>query len=390
MVGQRIKQLRLARGLSLEALAAEMGGIVTKQALSKYEKGKARPSIVVLNKLARALNVKAMYLCSEPNLNVQFIAYRRGSGLKAREQEHVESVVRQALEERIRLQEMVQQINGTKLPVRALRVKSLEDAESAAVELRKEWDLGFAPIASVTDVLEDHLIHVLEIDASEKFDGISAFACDNERVVAAALVSRCGVAGERQRLNLAHELGHLLLDISEDVDEEKVAFRFGAAFLAPAETVYKDVGTKRAFVQPEELLLLKRRFGMSMQALVYRLHDLGIISDSYYGQWWADINRLGWRKQEPDESDPEQPKWLSQTVLRVHAEGLVSTEVAERMLGKSLKVKPPISLVERRKFMKLPLEKRRQILAEQAKKLAAHYEQDSEWRELQAGDIVEY
>ena len=35
MICQRLKQLRLARGLSLDALAAEMGGIVTKQALSK-------------------------------------------------------------------------------------------------------------------------------------------------------------------------------------------------------------------------------------------------------------------------------------------------------------------------------------------------------------------
>src|SRR5450756_1113927 len=81
MISQRLRQLRLARGLSLEALAAAIGGAVTKQALSKYEQGTARPSPVVLNRLAEALGVKAAYLLSEPDIEVQFIAYRKGSAL---------------------------------------------------------------------------------------------------------------------------------------------------------------------------------------------------------------------------------------------------------------------------------------------------------------------
>ena len=45
MISKRLKQLRLARGLSLDALVAQMGGLVTKQALSKYELDKAKPLI---------------------------------------------------------------------------------------------------------------------------------------------------------------------------------------------------------------------------------------------------------------------------------------------------------------------------------------------------------
>jgi hypothetical protein len=240
-------------------------------------------------------------------------------------------------------------------------------------------------------VLENRLIHVLEIDAGERFDGISAVAYDEEDCVkAAAVVTRRGVVGERQRLNITHELGHLVLDISKDIDEEKAAFRFGTAFLAPAEVVFREVGPKRAFIQPEELLLLKRRFGMSIQALLYRLRDLGIIAESYYKQWCMDINRLGWKKQEPLDLLPEQPQWLRQNVLRALAEGLVTQEEAERMLGETVKGKEPITLRQRRAFMKLPLEKRRRILTEQAEKMAAYYKQDLEWKELQGGDIVEY
>jgi transcriptional regulator with XRE-family HTH domain len=391
MINQRLKQLRLARGLSLEGLAAEMGGIVTKQALSKYEQGKAQPSPVVLNKLAAALGVKAAHLWSEPSIRVKFIAYRKGSGLRKREQLKVESFVSQELEERIRLQELTHQFDNSGLSIQTLHVKTLEDSERASEVMRKKWNLGNDPIASITGVLENRLIHVLEIDAGERFDGISAVAYDEEDCVkAAAVVTRRGVVGERQRLNITHELGHLVLDISKDIDEEKAAFRFGTAFLAPAEVVFREVGPKRAFIQPEELLLLKRRFGMSIQALLYRLRDLGIIAESYYKQWCMDINRLGWKKQEPLDLLPEQPQWLRQNVLRALAEGLVTQEEAERMLGETVRGKEPITLRQRRAFMKLPLEKRRRILTEQAEKMAAYYKQDLEWKELQGGDIVEY
>jgi len=391
MFGNRLKQLRRARGFSLDALAAEMGGIITKQALSKYELGKATPSPVVLNKLAAALGIKAAHLWSEPPFSVKFIAYRRGSGLLIGEQKRLESLVIQSLEDRVRLQDLTQQINGSALPVQKLKVKKVADAEAAAGKMRTIWSLGQAPIANVTDILEDHLVHVLEVDAVEKFDGISAVAINGDKnIKAAAVVSRSGIAGERQRLNLVHELGHLVLHISKEADEEKAAFRFAAAFLAPADSLLREVGKKRVFIQPEELLILKQRFGVSMQALLYRLHDLDVITDSYYKKWCIDISRLGWRKHEPCELPPERPQWLRRSVLRAVGEGLLARDEAEQMLGEQLKIKESLSLIERRSFMKLPIEERRKLLSEQADRFEAYYGQNPETRELGGGDIIDY
>lgn len=391
MLGQRLKQLRLARGFSLEALAAEMGGIVTKQALSKYERGIANPSAVVFNKLAPALGVKAVYLWSEPEIKIRFIAYRKGSKLAKKEQAKVEGIVSEALEKRVHLQKITGQENGAVLPVRPITINAIDEAENAANTIRDQWNLGTDSIASMTGVLEDHYIHVLQIDANEKFDGISAAAYDDEeKIVAAAVVTREGVPGERQRLNLSHELGHLVLEVSEAIDEEKTAFRFGSAFLAPADTVRKEVGKRRGYIQPEELLLLKQRFGMSVQALLYRLHDLDIINDSYYKQWCKNINWLSWRRQEPFEMPSESPQWLRQNVLHAYAEGLISNEEADDLLGEALEGKESLSLIERRAFMKLPLEERRRLLAEHADKMASYYTQHSKAQEFQAGDFVEY
>ncbi len=44
----------------------------------------------------------------------------------------------------------------------------------------------------------------------------------------------------------------------------------------------------------------------------------------------------------------------------------------------------------RREFMKLPLEDRRNILAKQAEVMLQHYQQDREWQELEAGDLIDY
>lgn len=391
MIGQRLRQLRRARGMSLDALAAEMGGIVTKQSLSKYENGIARPSPVVLTRMAAALRVKSAYLWAAPTISVEFMAYRKRSGLGLAEMERVEGLVTYALEQRVRMQELTEQHDGSDLPVRQMPVSTLADAERAAQQLRSIWNLGTDAIASVVGTLEDHLVHVFQIDANEKFDGISAVARDDRgEIVSAAVVTRQHAPGDRQRLNLAHELGHLLLNPGEEVDEEKAAFRFGTSFLVPAETLRREVGTKRGFFELAELLLLKKRFGMSIQALLYRLRDLGIITGSHYQDWCILINRYGWRRQEPLELPPEPPEWLRRNVLRAVAEEALTAEEAEQIMGEPMPPKQPLSLVERRAFLRLPLEERRRVLAEQAQKMASYYREDLVWREVQAGDFVEY
>ena len=48
------------------------------------------------------------------------------------------------------------------------------------------------------------------------------------------------------------------------------------------------------------------------------------------------------------------------------------------------------SLKQRLAFLKLPMTERRNILESQAEIMLSHYQQDYEWRELMAGDIIDY
>lgn len=379
----RLRQLRLARGLTLDALAVAMGGLVTKQALSKYEGGKAQPSLRVLTTLARALKVKTLELYRAPDVRIEVVAFRKRSQLGKKEQERVENLVARMLEDRTRLQGLIAEDRETDIPANAMPVRTLDAVEERADELRKRWNLGDDPVARMTDVLEDHHVHVAEIDASERFDGLAAVARgDDGTVRAAAVVSRRGVPAARQRLNLAHELGHLVLKTGKGVDEEKAAFRFGAAFLAPASTLRREVGVRRSAIGLDELLLLKRRYGMSLQALVHRLQDLGVINDAHAQQWWRTINTQGWKKVEPEEAPPEEPQWLRRATLRAFSEGLLTAGEAEALLGEKVEEQAPTSLVEHRAFMRLPLDERRRLLARQADTMSDYYRRDPNWREF--------
>ena len=76
---------------------------------------------------------------------------------------------------------------------------------------------------------------------------------------------------------------------------------------------------------------------MSIQAILFRLKDLGgLFTDSYYKQWCMEINKLGWKKREPIEIPPEKPKRFHQQVFHALSEGLIGEEEAEQLLNDTL------------------------------------------------------
>jgi len=385
----KIKQLRLANGWTLDELVAKIGGVVTKQAISKYEMGLIRPSVQVLTKIANAFNVKTIYLLKEPKYRMELIAYRKKSDLRKKEQIRIENCVKESLEERLHIQDLVSPLRIVNVSIRKFSVNRLEDVEEAADQMRLQWSIGKDQISSVVGILENNLVHVLEVNASDKFDGIAAVAYDDGNIKGAAIVVRKGVPGERQRLNLAHELGHLVLKTSDAINEEKAAFRFGAAFLAPKEWILREVGTKRTALNLEELFILKKKLGMSIQALLYRLKDLEVISENYYSHCFRVLSSWGWKKEEPQPIPVEKTEWLKQNVYKAFAEGLMSQKEAEVYLGRKIEEKTPLSLEKIRSFMKLSLEDRKRILAEQAEKVSSYYKDDASRDSWQAGDFIE-
>ena len=374
-LGERLQLLRKARGWSLEELATRINALVTRQALNSYEKGKAQPSRRVLAALSEAFGVSMASFFAPPPAQVQLEKYRKKASLRVRDREQIESRVILAIEERVALQNLLG-LEAQPLPVQKFEVSSLEDAEVAAQGLRDLWELGEDPICNVTRVLEERGFYVIEQDAVAGFDGLSAVARDENGVaIGAAVISRRGLPGERQRLNFTHEVGHIVPKIIvADLSEEDVAFRFGAAFLAPAAVIRREVGRHRTSVGWDELLMLKGALGMSVQALLYRLKTLEVISQEHYSDWFRFLSMAGFRKAEPNELPAEKPEWLRRNVLRAWAEGLISVAHAERLLDEPLEgVEVSPLHLSRRRWSNLAPEERSELLAQGAQRAAEFY-----------------
>jgi Zn-dependent peptidase ImmA (M78 family) len=378
MDGNRLRVLRLARSMSLDDLAIATNAVVSKQMLSRYERGLSSPTPRVVTALATALGVPLSRLFEGPNLKVEPVAYRKHNSLKQGDQRRISSLLTNELEQRVRIQEA----NGffeVDLPILRMEVGSLEEAENAAQVIRKSWGLGEAPIMSLVDEMESHLVHVIEVDAPDSFDGLSLVAYNEKhKPVAVAAGIRRGVSGDRQRFSLAHELGHILLKIQDRLDEEKAAHRFASAFLAPAASLRRDVGERRGAVDLGELSMLKQRYRMSLAAIVYRLRELGIITENHAAEWFTNIRARGWSKVEPWEVVREEPTWLKRNVHRAIAEGVIRRDEAKSLLGYD-DLDDMQEKSERLEMIRMTRDERRRLLEQSVAESVGDYQLDSDW-----------
>ncbi len=331
-IGGRLKAARRAAGLSLRALADEVG--VSAQAISKYERDMDVPGSAVLLKLARALDVKVEYFFRTRQVTLQSPAYR--CRVLARKQEQVaQGQIQDWLERYVEIESLLpaeDKLHFTLGDEIVREAKNIEDAERAAQSLRDHWGLGVAPIESMVELLEDRGIKVGMIEADERFDGCT-FELDGDPVIAI----RRGVPGDRQRFSLAHELGHIVLRPVGDVSGEKAASRFAGAFLVPASVARRELGAKRRSVSMQELFLLKHKYGLSMQAWIYRAKDLHIISEIEAAYMYRAFRRLGNHNMEPGEPIPqERPTRMEQLVFRALAEDIISQSRAAELLDRPL------------------------------------------------------
>ena len=331
-IGERIKSNRIRAGLSLRDLAVEAG--VSAQAISKYERGLDVPGSAVLIRLAQVLKVRVEHLLRQMNVTLSQPTYRsHASRLRDRDEGIVQAQVQDWLERYLGVEGIVGGQVEFHLPDINRHIEKFDDIEQVAVDLRSAWQLGLDPIDNLVEILEGHGIKAGMVEGTDHFDALTLMA--NETIP--VIVVKQNVPGDRQRLSMAHELGHLILDIPEEMDVEKAAFRFAGAFLAPASAVKAELGNDRQRLDLYELHLLKHKYGMSMQAWIHRAQDLGVISGATAATMYRWFRSKGWHRDEPGDAYPS-PKMdrLERLVVRALAEDMVSETRAAELLGMSL------------------------------------------------------
>ena len=330
-MGERLNMARQMAGLSQRALAGEAG--TSAMAISKYERDLDVPSSGVLIRLARALDVKVEYFLRPVSVSLSAPAYRRRTSLRVKDQNVILGQTREWLERYIDVESLFGEAPEFVLPNVNRYVATLDDVERVALDLRQAWDVGLDPIDNLVEILETNGIKAGMVEGVDEFDALTVWANDHAPVI----VVKRSLPGDRQRFNLAHELGHLVLDPAEGVDEEKAAYRFAGAFLVPAPMVRLELGQRRQTLDLYELHLLKHKYGLSMQAWVYRAKDLEVISEAVAVRLFRKFRREGWHRVEPgDAIPPETPGRMKRLVLRALAEDVISQSRAAELLGRPL------------------------------------------------------
>jgi Zn-dependent peptidase ImmA (M78 family)/transcriptional regulator with XRE-family HTH domain len=330
--GERLKSARKMSGLSMEALSERAGKAVTKQAISKYEKGLMNPGSDALVTLSRALGVKSDYFFRPQKVSLGELEFRKKSKLGRKEEESVKYRTLDFLERYLEIEDILGDKAIFNNPLSGTNVFNPEDAEKAALEMRRKWKLGDAPISNLIELLEDKGIRIFEIETGGYFNGISAWAGD---IPVIAVRKQDDLL--RKRFTISHELGHILLKIHEKNNQkarEKLCHTFAGAFLLPENVIKAELGERRTRIALWELKKIKGIYGISIQAIMVRAKHLKIISDYTYKKFWITVTTRGWKTEEPGEYlGKEHANRFDQLVYRAAAEEIITFSRAAELLN---------------------------------------------------------
>lgn len=334
---KRLKSARLIKGYSMQDLADMLN--VSKQMVSKYENGKSIPDSSGLIKMAKALEQNADYFFKPSAVELKEVKFRKKSCFTAKKLKAVEEEVLQRVENYLDIESILAIRSDFKNPLSDFAVKGYDDIVKAAEYLRKNWDLGHDPIHNVIQLLESNLVKVIEIKTEEgKFDGLSTFIDEKYPVI----VVNNAMNAERKRFTLLHELGHLLLNLNVDVvekDQERFCNAFAGNMLLPSKVLREDFGTKRDRISLQEFKVVQENFGISIQAIVYRLVDEGIITKNSQQYFYQIMNSNSDIKKDVDSQRycvPEKSERFYRLVYRALTQELISIGKAASLLGKQL------------------------------------------------------
>jgi Zn-dependent peptidase ImmA (M78 family)/transcriptional regulator with XRE-family HTH domain len=203
--------------------------------------------------------------------------------------------------------------------------------ERAAQLIRKEWHIEAGPVGHLVRLLENR--GVLVIFSPPQTASVDAYSF-NSKLRPVVILNPIKRDYYRQRFDVAHELGHLIMHSDAEPGGrivEDQAHRFAAELLMPADQIRDLLPVTMGGNVWRTLARLKEQWGVSIQALLYRARWLGRLSDVSYRNAMTTISARGWRRNEPGlVSAIEQPSLLPRAVELLAQEGIDKAHLIEQ------------------------------------------------------------
>lgn len=358
--GERLKSARQYRGMTLTELAAVTD--ISKQSLSLYENNKNKPELGNALLLSRALDFPLEFFSSESFYQVKteatyfrslLSATKKARTAQSNKLEYVAQIYEVLFEHVVfpglNLPEI--SFNGGNEDYAYESITEFGDLEEIAKQVRDFWGLGHEPIKDLQYLLESNGIIITSFDANTyKIDAFSQRTIINKEEVFFIVVSKKGQSLARTRFDMAHELAHILLHPwSEDLESitkeefkarERQANILASSFLLPKESFSVDVAHYPTNL--EYYKHLKKKWNVSIQAMIYRAHQLEIITTNQFHYMMRQISKNGWRTVEPEDKPYNLTNNLLQSAvsLLIQNKQLIGAEFVDELKNRGIVMYP--------------------------------------------------
>ena len=301
--GERLKLARIYRNMTASELADKIG--VSRQAVLQYEKNESKPKLETEFTIITTLHFPRdfFYMDNLSNVPIENTFFRALSTTK--------KIDLQTQEEKTKFIVYIYEFlnkffNYPQLDLPEIDINidlnNKEIIEDIAMKVRNYWGLVNQPIENMVNLLENKGIIVSTLNVGKKtIDAFTQVHIINNKEKYCVVLSNDKQSVARRNFDAAHELGHIILhkhiekleELSSEEQRklEEQANSFAAAFLLPKK--------------------LKKKWKVSIAAMVMRARDLGRINNSQYVKLVKTMNYRKWRVREPLDN-----QWkLQETIL---------------------------------------------------------------------------
>jgi Zn-dependent peptidase ImmA (M78 family)/DNA-binding XRE family transcriptional regulator len=301
--GDRLKMARIYRGLTVAELADKIG--LQRQTISMYENNKLnKPEISTILKMSSILEFPKRFFMEQDDMELRVgSTYFRALLTTSKKYRNQQMLKVDFLAKLFNYLSEYIEFPQTSLPELAYC-----DPQEAAKSLREFWNLGNKPIENIIYLIEQKGILVNEFEGdTDDIDAFSQLITIDGLEKYLVGYSKNKSTASRIHFDIAHELGHMLLhEWSEDIEtltkeefkqKENEANIFASEFLLPKDEFIKDVG-----VYADNLAFyveLKKKWKVSISAMIRRSYTLGLISNETYQQLMRSMQKKGIKKHEP-------------------------------------------------------------------------------------------
>lgn len=300
---------RETRGINQFELAPMIG--VSPAQMSKMEQGMVDIDETFIDKLSDVLQYPKSFFYQTTEVLQPLLSYRKREVVA---QKLLTPIDAQINVYGMHVDYLAEKLNLEPVKLPALDVAKMGSPEKCAKQLRKLWNVKEGVVNNLTKIIEGNGIIVYSFNfGTERVDSRSIITKTGQPVI----YTNSTLLGDRLRFTLAFELGHLIMhlnampDLDRDVNHE--ANLFASELLMPEKEIKPDFSEQLSLGLLGEL---KRKWKVSMQTLLFRAEDLGVITYNHKRYLIGQFNKLKIRRREPQTLDiPKEEPHLLDSLL---------------------------------------------------------------------------